>query len=248
MSTSIRCVRRHPYTSALAEQVANDSDTSAKRRRRNADYSERSVASHASILVTLIEQIHIGVLILAAGRRIVYFNAAAHAILRGRTSVRMCNGCLIATDVRMATSLASWDKAINRRAAWILALHDARLSHDRGLLHVVRPSLRRRLDPNVLLLFEPQRSIELPIFGLKDVYSLTDSESHVAEKIVSGRCLQVVAHELGISIHTVRTHLKRIFAKCDVRTQAGLVRVILSGPASILGQSQLSRTLLTSGN
>jgi DNA-binding CsgD family transcriptional regulator len=62
---------------------------------------------------------------------------------------------------------------------------------------------------------------------------LTPSEGAVVLALARGRSLAEVAAERGISLHTVRTHVKRSLAKAGVRRQADLVRLVLSGPSGL---------------
>jgi DNA-binding CsgD family transcriptional regulator len=58
-------------------------------------------------------------------------------------------------------------------------------------------------------------------------YALTFAESRVAVEVAEGRNPAEVAQRLGVSVHTVRSHLKRIFLKTGVHSQSGLVRALL---------------------
>lgn len=53
---------------------------------------------------------------------------------------------------------------------------------------------------------------------------LTPAESSVLGRMAAGRSNQAIAHELGVAHETVRTHVKRIFRKLEVknRTEASL--------------------------
>jgi DNA-binding CsgD family transcriptional regulator len=42
--------------------------------------------------------------------------------------------------------------------------------------------------------------------------------------------VEQVARTLHVSPNTVRTHLKRIFSKCEVQSQAELMHVLSLGP------------------
>lgn len=70
---------------------------------------------------------------------------------------------------------------------------------------------------------------------LRDLYRLTPAEARVARGLADGLNVDEVAAHLGLSRHTVRTHLKHALAKTGTRSQRELVRVILSGPLSLLG-------------
>jgi DNA-binding CsgD family transcriptional regulator len=65
------------------------------------------------------------------------------------------------------------------------------------------------------------------------VLGLSASQQEVAARVARGKALTDIAVELGITANTARTHLDRIFDKIGVRTQAALVRVLLSTAAPI---------------
>lgn len=65
---------------------------------------------------------------------------------------------------------------------------------------------------------------------LRDAYRMTEREASIALKIASGRAVDATAAELGISINTMRTHLKRIYDKTQVAGQTELVNRILASP------------------
>jgi DNA-binding CsgD family transcriptional regulator len=54
-------------------------------------------------------------------------------------------------------------------------------------------------------------------------WSLTPGESRVVHELASGRTTAQIARELGLSVHTIRTHLKRAMVKADVHSQVALV-------------------------
>lgn len=61
---------------------------------------------------------------------------------------------------------------------------------------------------------------------VRRLYAMTPAEARMASKMAHGNSLNNIAQELGISIHTARTHLKRIFEKTGVERQAALVHVL----------------------
>jgi DNA-binding NarL/FixJ family response regulator len=63
--------------------------------------------------------------------------------------------------------------------------------------------------------------------GDPDRESLSAREVELLERIVRGDTEVVIADRLGISPHTVRTHVKNIYRKLRVRTRAGAVRLAL---------------------
>jgi len=57
---------------------------------------------------------------------------------------------------------------------------------------------------------------------------LSRREWDVAQGLAAGKRAPAVAASLGISVHTVRNHLKSVFRKLNVRTQAELRRRLLT--------------------
>jgi len=45
-----------------------------------------------------------------------------------------------------------------------------------------------------------------------------------------GRSVEETAQALDLSLNTVRTHLKHIFTKCEVNSQAELLHLLAMGP------------------
>ena len=64
---------------------------------------------------------------------------------------------------------------------------------------------------------------------LATAFKLTPGEARLAELIADGLGVQESAEALGITRNTARTHLKRIYAKAGVHSQADLVRLFSRG-------------------
>ncbi len=62
---------------------------------------------------------------------------------------------------------------------------------------------------------------------LQEQHGLTRAEARVATRLAAGKTVADIAAELGVSVETVRTHLKRAYHKTGVRRQAELVRLVL---------------------
>lgn len=60
----------------------------------------------------------------------------------------------------------------------------------------------------------------------RDVFGLTAAESVVAARLAEGLGPQAIAGALGVRVGTVRTHIRRIYEKCDVNTQIELVAML----------------------
>ena len=85
----------------------------------------------------------------------------------------------------------------------------------------------------MIFLTDPAARTDTPPARLRQRYGLTEMEAEIASRLVGGMALAEIGNDLGITIHTVRGHLKRLFAKTGTHRQAELLRVLLEGPGRI---------------
>jgi DNA-binding CsgD family transcriptional regulator/PAS domain-containing protein len=79
----------------------------------------------------------------------------------------------------------------------------------------------------IILVTDPASQERLPPAAhLAQRFDLTATEAAVARLAAMGRGMPFVADALGVSINTVRTHLKAVYGKTEVNQQAGLARLI----------------------
>jgi DNA-binding CsgD family transcriptional regulator len=76
----------------------------------------------------------------------------------------------------------------------------------------------------VMTIYDPERSPDLAKDSLLAAYRFTKAEMRLIDQLLQGRTPAEAAEELGVTIHTVRTYLKRLYQKTGVRSQATLVR------------------------
>jgi DNA-binding CsgD family transcriptional regulator len=65
---------------------------------------------------------------------------------------------------------------------------------------------------------------------VQHLYGLTPMQADIAAALYEGLCVEQVMQRLRISENTVRTHLKGIFKRCTVRSQAELLQLLALGP------------------
>ena len=63
---------------------------------------------------------------------------------------------------------------------------------------------------------------------LSDAFHLTRREADVADLLASGSDPACIARTLGISLDTVRTHLKHVYRKTNTHSQCDVVRLMLA--------------------
>lgn len=82
---------------------------------------------------------------------------------------------------------------------------------------VCDPSQTPRVDPSVLC----------------RLFAFTKAEATLAILLMGGKSVEESADTLFVSIHTVRTHLKRMLLKTDTGRQAELLRLLLTCSAQV---------------
>lgn len=80
---------------------------------------------------------------------------------------------------------------------------------------------------HLLLIFDPERSFTCAARLLQAVFNLTRAETRLVEQLLQGRRPAEAARELEVTIHTVRTYLKRLYGKLGVKSQAMLVQKLM---------------------
>lgn len=86
---------------------------------------------------------------------------------------------------------------------------------------------------SVLFIVDPDESGQIGADLLREIYGLTPAEARLTQGILFGQSLQEFADAAEVSINTVRTQLKQVFAKTGTRRQVDLMRVLMSGLAQL---------------
>jgi len=191
---------------------------------------------------------HIGVAIVDAYGNVIATNRiAAHlisqagAVLDFRQNDLARNGSLVANSLRSFLARGSSDLfapveslSINIRSAGRLDILMRSLDD-----YIIGGSKPLRKD---VLIFIKQREKDGKIHFtqeservLASLYRLTHRESAVAAHLIRGQRFQEAAASLRITTTTLRTHVRSIYRKLDVRTQTELVRRLLSSLAVVGG-------------
>jgi DNA-binding CsgD family transcriptional regulator len=86
----------------------------------------------------------------------------------------------------------------------------------------------------VLFLFDPTTVRGLSAAIIASDLRITYREAQIASLLAAGNDLRATAQQMGIKVHTARSHLRSMFEKLGVRSQGNLLRRILAGPANFL--------------
>lgn len=99
----------------------------------------------------------------------------------------------------------------------------------------LRPLVRNRfqhggIGASLLCLHGQPHGKRVRTDSLRGLYGLTEAEARVAAQVVTAGSLREVASRLEISANTVKSHLKRIFLKCEVASLAQLSALVATAP------------------
>jgi DNA-binding CsgD family transcriptional regulator len=78
----------------------------------------------------------------------------------------------------------------------------------------------------LLLLSDPETAFALPCQTLRNCFGLTEKEAGLALEIAEARTPEEYASANAVTIATVRTQLRSIFAKTKTNGQADLIRLL----------------------
>jgi len=175
---------------------------------------------------------------------LLYANDSAEQLLRACDAIRVIGGRLAAADRAAAQRLTAFIRECSDLAAGKAGGSGGTLAISRGerlpltaLVAPFRPAreaLGAPLPAAIVFLRDPE-SPSPKSLALRGLFGLTAAEAVVAAALADGKVVEGLATELGVTLNTVRTHLKNVFAKTGTTRQAQLVALILSSVAVLLG-------------
>lgn len=183
----------------------------------------------ASELAALVDHFSVAVILLNESGKVLHINGLARKLLKERGCLEIRKGRVFMADSGKIGRLEDLTCiAVPGPAA-------------RGLKMLARccrafkcPVLVASLsatNPSAALMF---CCTEERVGGAADLlgalYKLTPSELRVFRLLAQGLRPEQAAREIGVSVHTVRNHLKAIFFKTRVSSQNDLIRLVLSWP------------------
>lgn len=183
------------------------------------------------------------VILLGADRCLLHMNEAAERLARGQDGVRFQRNRLVASDT-------SRQNRLEALIALASAASGAAPAQPGGAISLPRPSGKRPLQALVsplrlatqgqspsarvlVLITDPEASVDVPREILSVLYGLTSSEVEVANGLLAGLSLEQIAAVREVSWGTVRTQIKSLMHKTGTRRQSELIRLLLSLPKTL---------------
>ena len=182
----------------------------------------------------ILDRFSIGIILLDSAGRILSANASARGLMR--------NGQRLGPNTSIFESLPAASQLLGEhiekaQAPATIAMSIPRAADGSPLMVLVsglRPKEAAQLGrafqhaATILFLCDPIRPIELPVAWMMDAYGLTLAEARTALSASSGMTVAGMARQLGLSPNTIKTHLRRVFAKTNTGRQAELARLVAS--------------------
>jgi len=182
----------------------------------------------------VLEHLSDGVIVLDRRSRLVFANASARefeqqGMLRLRGSFAACaapHAQRLAALIRSATEGGAGGSMTmpgsngqylnvtvsSLRGADVGRFSDGSIKDAAVLVFIIDPAARGRVSPRLMM----------------EAYGLTYAEARVAQASSSGKTVDETAVALGLSANTIKTHLRRVFAKTATTRQAELARLVAS--------------------
>ncbi len=188
-------------------------------------------------IVDALDRTQVGVIISLRTAQPVFVNAYAGRVLEKGEA--LCIGANGLTALKTADTNAlrsAIEMACCRELSTCVTLLLPRPTQDRRPLVVHVPVPRyASAGANLATVFlcDPHQEPVIDSFALSRLYGLTRSEAALSVLLMAGKTAEQAADCLFVSIHTVRTHLKRILSKTDTGRQADLLRVVLACSAQV---------------
>lgn len=179
--------------------------------------------------------------------KLLYQNAAGRKLALRADLLETQGGCIRFADSHLLTRITrhmrvATDASAHARPSNGLALHVSGRSCDaahpstyRLLLSQLGISDPSEAPPGVWLMFISRLSDEgrIQFKVLTQLYGLTNAESQLVASLFSGQSLEEAARTRAVSINTAKTHLRQVFQKCGVQSQASLLRLVALGPREL---------------
>ena len=196
------------------------------------------------LLSEVLDQLPEAVFLVDADARVVMINRSARSVIRGEDGIFLSDNRIAASAADENTELRNTIARIGRMQGRGGSVGE-RPSQPAQVFSISRPSgtppysvFVTPLHPDFTTIgngtaavaavitkpVEPSGLLLTPILATN--YRLTPSETRLARLIIDGHSLKGAAERLGITRNTARTHMKRIYTKIGVHSQADLIRLV----------------------
>ena len=175
-----------------------------------------------------------GVLIVDSGARVLFANRASDLAFKDGLKIEdglLCSGMLSETAALHSAIAVGVRERLNGSRDTI-AIPRGPLRTPLSLLviplRIEADWVARHQQAAIIFICDPDDAAGPTDRQLQERFGLTRAEAVLVRELLTGKNIQAVADRLDIKIATARTHLHRILAKTGARSQADLMRLILT--------------------
>jgi DNA-binding CsgD family transcriptional regulator len=158
-------------------------------------------------------------MILAGDLSLLWSNSAADEILAAAKDFQLINGVVACLDKVQGQEFRAFLEAVGQKPeVWLYG-------QDETAFRMVRAEALSPdgMPPALALMIYPVDGVERYLWSdFHKVFGLTRAETIIVKRIVGGEPADVIAEELSITLETVRTHVRRIYAKLGVNNREQL--------------------------
>jgi DNA-binding CsgD family transcriptional regulator len=184
-----------------------------------------------------------GTLLTDAHGQVIFVNPAGRRVLKEGDGLSIRKGGLAVHDASARKALtaaiamasrgqASDDADFEAATALIVPRQSGRQAYNLLVwpLRVTPGVMPVDLPSALIFMTDPVTGARPPLETVAAIYGFTPSETALASLLVEGLTLKEAADRLDITMNTVKTHVKQLFAKTNTRRQADLIRLALQFP------------------
>jgi DNA-binding CsgD family transcriptional regulator len=188
-----------------------------------------------------LDHIPYGIVIVSESLRVILHNEMAAGLFSTADGIGLSHGCLTlnlwSTDDLKERISESLGRAREEDLPCAVVLRVERPSGKMAYQVIARPLCNQTDDDRprhhgvwIVSIHDPDQRVELPSNMLREYFHMTDAEIAVCRQLFITGSIENVVKELGISRNTVKSHLKRIYDKCGVKSQSLLIMRLTLGP------------------
>ncbi|MHA3890940.1 helix-turn-helix transcriptional regulator [Acinetobacter sp. GXMZU3951] len=196
-------------------------------------------------LYKLFDALKTGVILLDANASLIYSNAKAQNILEQYTAISLDQRNRLKVPAAYQAQLEQYIQSalfqhaeaehLDDYAGGVLALPINPAKQSLMMSVVPFASVWQHMPYDQLIeqkvaifLTEPEKSYQLAHAFLKQNYQLSNREIRICELFLNGYNLEAIAQECSLTLSSVRTYMKYIFAKTHCNSQVELFRLLAS--------------------
>lgn len=184
---------------------------------------------------TALERVPLSVALLGRRGEVHLSSARFKAVATDSAYLSILDGHLVLRDPQQQARLLDHLGALSARTSAPLTFlleakaRERQYGTVRSLLGSVKPTEwpTTEREAVAVLMLESVPALESPDAAqISEALRISPAQGRLVAAIFAGKSIKEYAFESGISIHTARTHLKKVFVALDIKSQAALTRIV----------------------